>query len=117
MAVMPGGRSLVGAGVRLDPSVAADSAAIFAALDHEAVWAAGYSGGPSARPASPADWESRIAAAAKEARAMFTVRDSGTGEVLGTTSLGDTSLEHQRTHLGWTAYTPAAWGSSRAPRS
>ncbi|MDQ1684597.1 MAG: N-acetyltransferase [Frankiaceae bacterium] len=113
MAVMPGGRSLVGAGVRLDPSDLADAAGIFAALDYDDVWAAGYSGGPSARPRRPDQWERRIEAAAVERRAMFTVRQGD--QIIGTTSLGDTSLEHQRTHLGWTAYTPAAWGGAVNP--
>jgi RimJ/RimL family protein N-acetyltransferase len=115
MAVMPGGRPLIGLGVRLYPTQVSDAAAIFAALDHDEVWAAGYSGGPSARPENPTDWERRIAAAAAEQRAMFTVRDVGSGDVVGTTSLGDTSLEHQRTHLGWTAYAPAAWATAVNP--
>jgi N-acetyltransferase len=115
MDVMPGGRALVGVGVQLDPTDVADAKGIFAALDHDVVWAAGYSGGPSGRPATPADWERRIGAAAEEKRAMFTVRDRERGDVIGTTSLGDTSLEHQRTHLGWTAYTPSAWGSAVNP--
>jgi len=109
MAVMPGGRALVGAHVRLDPTVPADAQAIFTALDHDDVWAAGYSGGPSGRPRDPSGWERRIEVAGIEGRAMFTVR--ARDEVIGTTSLGDTSLEHQRTHLGWTAYTPAVWGT------
>lgn len=112
---MPGGRALVGAGVRLDPTEAADAVEIFSALDDDVVWAAGYSGGPSARPRTPADWARRISAAADERRAMFTVRAAGSGEVIGTSSLGDTSLEHQRTHLGWTAYAPAVWGTPVNP--
>lgn len=115
MAVRPGGRALVGVGVRLDPSVVADAPAIFRALDYDVVWAAGYSGGPSARPATAADWARWIEAAAAEPRAMFTVRDCDRDEVVGTSSLGDTNLEHERTHLGWTAYTPAAWGSAVNP--
>src|SRR5438309_10859033 len=104
MTALPGGRPLVGRHVRLDPSVTTDADGLFAALDHEEVWAAGYSGGPSARPAAPAEWAERIEAAAKDARAMFTVRGISDGEVLGTTSLGDTELTHQRAHLGWPAY-------------
>jgi N-acetyltransferase len=111
MTVAPGGRSLVGRHVRLDPSVTDDADGLFAALDDEAVWAAGYSGGPAARPGKPADWADRIEAAAKDSRAMFTVRGIGDGAVIGTTSLGDTDLTHQRTHLGWTAYTPSVWGT------
>ncbi len=112
-AVLPGGRSLAGVRVRLDPTVPPDAPAIFAALDFEAVWAAGYSGGPSGRPTDPAGWEQRIETAVIERRAMFTVRSGD--DVIGTTSLGDTSLEHQRTHLGWTAYTPAVWGTAVNP--
>ena len=111
MTKAPGGHPLVGTHVRLDPSVGADAEAIFAALDHDAVWAGGYSGGPSARPAQAAGWAARISDAALEPRAMYTVRRIDDGEVLGTTSLGDTVLLHQRTHLGWTAYTPSVWGS------
>jgi len=113
MATPPGGHALVGAGVRLDPTVRADAPGIFAALDYDEVWAAGYSGGPSGRPSDPLGWERRIDAAANEARVMFTVRRGD--DIVGTTSLGDTSLEHQRTHLGWTAYTPAAWGTAVNP--
>ena len=45
---------------------------------------------------------------------MFTVREAA-GGVLGTTSLGDTVLAHARTHFGWTAYTPAVWGTAVNP--
>jgi RimJ/RimL family protein N-acetyltransferase len=115
MAQPPGGRSLVGRHVRLDPATDADAADIFAALDHDEVWASGYSGGPSGRPRDVEGWRRRIAAATDEQRAMFTVRRLSDGAVVGTSSLGDTSLEHQRTHLGWTAYTPSVWGTAVNP--
>lgn len=41
---------------------------------------------------------------------MYTVRLLTDGRVVGTTSLGDTVLAHERTHLGWTAYQPDVWG-------
>jgi N-acetyltransferase len=107
---MPGGQPLVGRHVRLDPAVDADAQALFEALDHDEVWAAGYSGGPSARPADPGGWQGRIRQARTDERAMFVVRDRD-GRVIGTSSLGDTVLEHERTHLGWTAYTPPVWGT------
>jgi RimJ/RimL family protein N-acetyltransferase len=110
MAVMPGGATLVGRHVRLVPSTAADAEAIFAALDADEVWAAGYSGGPSGRPKSADGWAARIKAAYDEPRAMYTVRTLADDRVVGTTSLGDTSLDHERTHLGWTAYAPDVWG-------
>lgn len=115
MTVMPGGGPLVGQHVRLDPATDGDADELFAALDHDEVWASGYSGGPSGRPQSPDGWRRRIAMAAQEPRAMYIVRLIDGGRVVGTTSLGDTVLEHQRTHLGWTAYTPAVWGTAVNP--
>jgi RimJ/RimL family protein N-acetyltransferase len=111
MTIRPGGRPLLGRHVRLDPSVEDDAAALFAALDHHEVWAGGYAGGPSARPSAPEGWAARIRAAGDEQRAMFTVRRMSDDLVIGTSSLGDTELTHQRTHLGWTAYAPAVWGT------
>lgn len=113
--IHPGGHPLIGRHVRLDPSVPSDAHALFAALDHEAVWAAGYSGGPSARPLDAGDWGARIALASEENRAMFTVRLVDDGRVVGTSSLGDTVLPHSRTHLGWTAYDPAVWSTAVNP--
>ena len=47
---LPDDRPLVGRTVRLDRTVPDDAAGIFAALDHDEVWAAGYYGGPASRP-------------------------------------------------------------------
>src|SRR3954471_8137340 len=111
----PGGGALVGATVRLDPSTATDATGVFAALDHDVVWAAGYAGGPAARPAGADGWGRRIEDAAAQSRAMFTVRLAGDGRVVGTTSLGDVDLDNQRVHLGWTAYDPAVWATTVNP--
>jgi RimJ/RimL family protein N-acetyltransferase len=115
MSVRPGGRTLVGEHVRLDPAVAPDADALFSALDHDEVWAAGYAGGPAARPADVQGWQARIAAAAAEERAMFVVRLVADGRVVGTSSLGDVDLANERVHLGWTAYDPAVWSSAVNP--
>lgn len=106
---MPGGRALVGRHVRLDPTVEQDASAIFDALDHDDVWAGGYAGGQSARASSPQWWREMLEKAHMESRAMYTVRLLDDGRVVGTTSLGDTLVVHERTHLGWTAYAPDVW--------
>jgi RimJ/RimL family protein N-acetyltransferase len=115
VATRPGGCSLVGSVVRLDPSVTDDAEQLFAALDDERVWASGYNGGPAARPTNPAGWIDRIELAAAEQRAMFTVRLVHDGQVIGTSSLGDVELLHERVHLGWTAYHPDWWGTAVNP--
>ncbi|HET7311717.1 MAG TPA: GNAT family protein [Mycobacteriales bacterium] len=112
---MPGGRPLVGSHVRLDEATPADADGIFAALDHDEVWAAGYNGGPAARPASPDGWRSRIDGAVAEQRVMYAVRLLDSDRIVGTTSLGDSELPHERTHIGWTAYAPDVWSTAVNP--
>jgi len=112
--VRPGGLPLVGRTVRLDPATVEDAEGLFAALDHDEVWAAGYSGGPAARPSEPRAWTGRIADAERDARVMYTVRLLD-GRIVGTTSLGDVDLHNERVHLGWTAYSPDVWSTSVNP--
>ena len=114
-ATQPGDRPLVGRVVRLDIATAEDGEGIFTALDDERVWAGGYNGGPAARPSSPDGWRERIAAAAAEQRAMYTIRQIDSGRILGTTSLGDSDLVNERTHIGWTAYAPDVWSTAVNP--
>jgi RimJ/RimL family protein N-acetyltransferase len=111
VATHPDGRALVGAFVRLDVAAEADADDLLAALDHDEVWAAGYNGGPAARPRDSDGWRLRMTAARDEDRVMYIVRRIADGRVVGTTSLGDTVLLHERTHIGWTAYSPDVWGT------
>jgi len=95
--------------------VPTDAEGIFAALDHDEVWAAGYNGGPAARPRHPDGWRKRIDAAVAEQRVMYTVRLQDDGRIVGTTSLGDSDLANERTHIGWTAYAPEVWSTKVNP--
>jgi N-acetyltransferase len=116
--IRPGGLPLVGGGVRLDPSTDHDAGGLFAALDHDEVWAAGYAGGPAARPSEPDGWRRRIDAARREDRVMYTVRllrGEPADRIVGTTSLGDVDLDNERVHLGWTAYSPDVWATAVNP--
>jgi RimJ/RimL family protein N-acetyltransferase len=137
----PDGRSLVGRYVRLDRASLADAPELFAALDDERVWAAGYGGGPSGRPRDVAAMSrilrTAVDAATRRQRLAYIVRlmtdepefveatvgaagaggtraagASPTGTVVGTTSLGDWDLINERAHIGWTAYGPAWWGGN-----
>ncbi len=118
---LPDDRPLVGRTVRLDRTLPDDAAGVFAALDHDEVWAAGYSGGQASRPASIAATARVIDAARSSGRAQYSVRllrDSDLGEagtIVGTTSLGDFELGDEKTHLGWTAYQPSVWASPVNP--
>ena len=118
MATAPDGRPLIGRHVRLDIAQDVDAADLFAALDHTEVWASGYNGGPAARPVDPDGWLARMATARKDERLMYVVRlhqGADAGRIVGTTSLGDTDVVNERTHIGWTAYAPEVWSTAVNP--
>jgi RimJ/RimL family protein N-acetyltransferase len=115
----PDGRPLVGRTVRLDPAEEYDADELFAVMNHDAVWASGYNNGM--RLTAPIGWRRFMMRAVDvENRIMYIVRtiDRETrapGRIVGTTSLGDIDLDNERTHIGWTAYTPDVWGTSVNP--
>jgi RimJ/RimL family protein N-acetyltransferase len=129
LALAPDGRALVGPVVRLDPLVPDDAPDLFAALDDERVWAAGYAGGPAARPRDAdamrtfvqASVDARSPSSGNALRVAYAVRLTADGPLgaaetlVGTSSLGDVDLANERAHLGWTAYGPAWWGTGVNP--
>ncbi|WP_432938540.1 GNAT family N-acetyltransferase [Kribbella sp. CA-253562] len=116
MTIAPDGRPLVGDFVRLDRFVADDIDQLFAAIDDERVYAAGFGGGPAARPATVEQMRERWTNSAPQ-RVAYVVRLArdcelgAEGTVVGTTSLGDVDLANERVHLGWTGYAPSVWGT------
>ena len=118
MATCPDDRPLIGRHVRLDLAHDDDAKDLFVALDYAEVWASGYNGGPSARPAEPDGWSARMTAARDDGRVMYVVRlldDAAPGRLVGTTSLGDSDVVNERTHIGWTAYSPDMWSTAVNP--
>jgi RimJ/RimL family protein N-acetyltransferase len=121
-ALAPDGRPLVGRYVRLDRTVLADAPALFEALDDDRVYAGNFMGGPAARPVSSEKMGAALGAAlSTPGRTPYTVRLTGAGTlgeagaVVGTTSLADLYLSDERLQLGYTAYTPSAWGTQVNP--
>lgn len=117
MTIAPDGRPLVGDLVRLDRFVASDIDPLYAALDDDRVYAAGFGGGPAGRPS---DAEQMLERWTKLTTAYVVrlAQDSelgAEGTVVGTTSLGDVDLANERVHLGWTGYAPAVWGTAVNP--
>lgn len=123
----PTGEPLDGGVVRLAPLALADADELFAALDDERVWAAGYGGGPAARPRDVEGMRVVVRAALADARdgrrrpyliRLAPATDLGAaGAVVGTSSLGEWDLRNERVHLGWTAYGPRWWGTAVNPAS
>ena len=88
--------------------VPADAAELFAAVDHDACWEH-----VAGRPATPEEYGATLARAPESGRWPWVARVAG--EVVGTTSFLDVSLADARLEIGWTAYSPAAWGTDVNP--
>lgn len=127
---VPEPTSLVGRFVRLDPVTPAELPALAAILGLPAVYESGYV--MRRRPDTP---DEALAAAREQyldapacdgrgqGRVVFVVRLLAgsplgeAGEVVGTTSLGEAVLAHERVHLGWTLCHPRVWGSVVNPET
>ncbi|HEX3705723.1 MAG TPA: GNAT family protein [Mycobacteriales bacterium] len=112
--VAPDGRPLVASAVRLDRATRSDAVAIFAALDDDRVWEMGF-GGSMTRPTGPEGWAESIDKAAAEDRVMYVVRLTSDDRVVGTSSIGDIDVVHEKAHIGWTAYSPMVWQTAVNP--
>jgi RimJ/RimL family protein N-acetyltransferase len=127
MTFAPDGRPLVGRTIRLDRAADGDAEELFGALDHDAVWASGYANGY--RPQSPDGWREAMQSALRETRVMYVVRrldsadlrdptdpvEPSRGRIVGTSSLADIDVVNEKTHIGWTAYSPDVWSTSVNP--
>ena len=122
MTTAPDGRDLLGPVVELRKLRVEDSDELFHALDDARVWALGYGGGPAGRPTSEGGMVAWVGTLlARYGQMPYAIRMTGASELgppgtlVGTSSLGDVDLLNQRVHLGWTAYTPAAWATHVNP--
>lgn len=122
--------TLIGRHVRLDPVVSEDIPALAEILNEPAVYESGY-----VMRRRPENVAGALAAAREQyldapacdgkgqGRVVFVVRlvaDSPlgpAGRVVGTTTLGEAALVHERVHLGWTLYHPRVWGSVVNPET
>lgn len=88
-----------------------DTEALFAALDHDAVWTH-----LSGRPDTPEAFAAILRRRVDEGERPWVVRLArplaglDAGKVVGTTSFLEVAPAHARLEIGWTSYTPAVWG-------
>ena len=101
--------------VRLRPMRTEDLPALFRAIGHPVVFAAGYGGGPAGYRDTEEgflefarryyQWE------AGNVYAVILVGGSHDGELVGTTTMGDIDVANESVQIGWTAYDPRVWGT------
>lgn len=116
---VPRETALIGSLVRLDLVDAdEDAAALFHALDDDAVWAH-----VAGRPRSVADYRRRIAASENRSRQQWTMRTLrehrglSAGSVIGSTSYIDVQPGNAALEIGSTTYATAVWGGPVNPEA
>jgi RimJ/RimL family protein N-acetyltransferase len=104
---------LAGELISLTPTTTADADALFAALDHDAVWAHIRN-----RPRDVAAMRTIIETGLADRtwcrwtlRAVRSVGGRDAGTVLGSSSYLETSVVDARTEIGFTVYDPAVWAT------
>lgn len=130
MVQLPDGSTLAGRFVTLSPVTEADLPALARIVAEPAVYGSGFVMWPR-----PGDGEAALDLARRQylnppapdgdgrGRVAYAVRLAGgsalgeAGTVVGTTSLGEAFLTHERLHLGWTLYEPRVWGGVVNPET
>ncbi len=103
--------------MRLIPLEVEHFAALYRAIGTAEVFASGYGGGPAGLPEDEA--------AFIEFAHTYYRRDTGNaygvwlhdGTLVGTSTLTDFDEVRESAHIGWTAYSPAVWGTGVNPET
>lgn len=109
-AIRPEARVLGGDFIRLAPLTRDELPELFEALNDPRVYAGGYWGGPAGYRDT---LEGFVEFASEEftfdCNLVYGVRLLS-GQLVGTSTLGDFDEVREHAHIGWTAYHPSVWG-------
>jgi RimJ/RimL family protein N-acetyltransferase len=101
----------------LEPLTRADLPELFTALNDPRVYAGGWGGGPAGYRGTLEEFiEFGTGYFRFDSALVFGVR-LPTGELVGTSTLGDFDEANEHAHIGWTAYHPSVWGGPVNPES
>src|SRR5690242_7567950 len=116
-ATRPPLRVIEGRFIRLAPLKEDDLPALFRAIGRPEVFAGGYGGGPAGYRGT----EAEFIEFAHGYYAWLTGNVYGVwlhdGTLVGTSTLGDFDEANEHAHIGWSAYSPAVWGTAVNPEA
>jgi len=116
-ATAPPGTPLVGRFVRLDRMTLDDVPGLHRVFSNPDNYADGYA---MSRPsASLAETEETVRRRmdTSPGHVAYTARLVSDGTVVGSSSIGDVDVEHERAHIGWTMWDRPWWGSAVNPEA
>lgn len=103
--------------IQLVPLTRDDLPELFTALSDPRVYAGGYGGGPAGYRSSVEEFvEFGATYYTFDRNIVFGVRLLS-GELVGTSTLGDFDEVREHAHIGWTAYHPSVWGGPVNPEA
>lgn len=116
-AIRPQPQVLSGSYIRLEPLTETDLPELFGAIADPRVFAGGYGGGSAGYRGTVEGFvEFGKQYYAFDRNLVFGVR-LPSGELVGTTTLGDLDEGRESAHIGWTAYHPSVWGGPVNPEA
>ena len=106
-----------GSFIQLQPLSRDDLPELFGALSDPRVYSGGWGGGPAGYRGTVDEFVEFGSAYFQFDRGIvFGVR-LPSGELVGTSTLGDFDEVREHTHIGWTAYHPSVWGGPVNPEA
>jgi RimJ/RimL family protein N-acetyltransferase len=106
-----------GSFIQLEPLTRNDLPELFTALADRRVFAGGYGGGPTGYRGTVEEFvEFGSTYYSFDTALVFGVR-LVSGELVGTSTLGDFDEVREHAHIGWTAYHPSVWGGPVNPET
>ena len=116
-AIRPEPTVLSGSFIQLVPLSRADLPELFGALSDPRVYSGGWGGGPAGYRGTRDDFvEFGSTYFRFDDAIVFGVR-LPSGELVGTSTLGDFDEVREHAHIGWTAYHPSVWGGPVNPEA
>jgi RimJ/RimL family protein N-acetyltransferase len=116
-ATAPTGEPLIGRFVRLDRTTLDDVPGLHRVFSNPDNFTDGYA---MSRPStSLAETEETVRGrlAKTEGHVAYTARLVSDGTVVGTSSIGDVDVTHERAHIGWTMWDRPWWGTAVNPEA
>jgi N-acetyltransferase len=108
---------LSGSFIQLEPLSRDDLPELFGALSDPRVYAGGWGGGPAGYQGTLEDFVAFGSTYFHFDDALVYGARLVTGELVGTSTLGDFDEVREHAHIGWTAFHPSVWGGPVNPEA
>ncbi len=114
-AIIPAATTLSGRYIQLEPLTLEHLPLLHPVIGQPSVFAGGFGGGLSNLQTDAAtfvDWAAGYYQWSGLPYAVRLTNGPNAGTLVGTTGIGEISVQNESVHVGWTAYDPRVWGTA-----